>query len=294
MCCGWGRSAKLCGLMALGLCVCLLLGTSCINRGSGDIQPDPEADDDDAAGGDDDDTGGGGDDDTGDDDDTSGSVDPPVFLAGYDFTLVLLSNDISGEYSGDNWSWGGSLDQNEQAFLVRGYFDVPGLDSAVYMEVSGNFLGDTDGTSSESCLTGLGEDDDPNLPDQGIEFAWYGCQDGAPAPAIDRSGTYQVAYTTHGDNCNGWGGPGAVGTWSETWSFSGRRLIVARDGLTGYGIVSDDGNVFRFSTLEQESPGRSLKVIGDFTSPTGTTEARATGSCHTKKFSPGGVIDLDY
>jgi len=250
-----------------------------------------------------------------DDDDDFTFDDPPVFLASYDFSLVMLNNELTGDYSviqgemavsvsstaflaelvtsdGQEWDWGGTLDQNAQQFLVRGWFQPPGHDKEVFVEVSGNFLADADGTPSENSLTGIGQDDDPNFPDQGVEFAWYGAQLNASPAAIDRSGTHAVTVTVHSDNCSAWQGQTS---WSETWQFVGRKLIVSRSTYTGFGIVSDDGNVFRFTMLEQSVPGRSLKVVGDFTNPNNTTEARATGYCHENTSElGGGVLDLAY
>ena len=75
----------------------------------------------------------------------------------------------------------------------------------------------------------------------------------------------------------------------------GRLVVATRGAHTGYGIVSDDGQVFRMTWLESTSPGRSLKVVGDFTTPTGKEEAIATGYCSGNTSGlPGGVMDLDY
>ncbi len=286
-----------------------LIGVGACGPQRGD--DDTEEDDDDAV---DDDDSAVDDDDASDDDDFT-FEDPPVFLASYDFSLVFLENAIAGDYSavhgqmdvsvsttaflaemvttdGQEWAWGGTLDQNAQQFLVRGWMTPPSVGKEIYVEVTGNFLADVDGTPSESCLTGIGKDDDPNYPDQGIEFAWYGCQLDATAPAIDRSGSHPVTVTVHGDECGGWSG---TTSWTENWQFDGRRLLVTRNAYTGYGIVSDDGNIFRFTMLENANPGRTLKVVGDFTNPTGTTEARATGYCHNNPTDfAGAVIDLDY
>ena len=278
-------------LLALLLSLTVLM--SCTVRGG----EEPE-DDDDA---------------TGDDDDFT-FEDPPVFLASYDFTFVMLENEISGDYSaihgqmdvsvsataflaemsttdGEQWDLGGSLTNNAQSFQVRGWMTPPGVGKEIFVEVVGNFLADVDGTPSESCLTGLGADDDPNFADQGIEFVWYGCQLDAAAPAIDRAGSHNVTVTVNGDLCGAW----TSGSWVENWSFDGRKLTVTRNSYVGWGIVSDDGNIFRFTMLEQENPGRSLKVVGDFTDPAGTTEATAQGFCHD---NPGELIAaslfLDY
>ena len=290
------------GLPALGIGAC----------GPQRGDDDTEEDDDDAVNDDD----ASDDDSSVDDDDDFTFEDPPVFLASYDFSLVFLENALSGDYSavhgqmdvsvsataflaemvttdGLEWAWGGSLDQNAQQFLVRGWMTPPGVAEEIYVEVTGNFLADVGGEPSESCLTGIGKDDDPNYPDQGIEFAWYGCQLDAGPPAIDRSGSHAVTVTVHGDECGAWTGQSS---WTENWQFQGRRLLVTRNAYTGYGIVSDDGNIFRFTMLEVANPGRVLKVVGDFTNPTGTTEARATGYCHNNpsEFVAGGVLDLDY
>ena len=194
-----------------------------------------------------------GDDDTGDDDDST--ADPPVFLAAYDFSLVMLENKqtntssaIHGEMdvyvsttafearlatsAGVQWDWSGALVQNEQSFNVFGQFGLPGMDD-FYVRVQGNFMRNTDGTPSPSCLTGIGRDDDFNAGELGIQFAWYGCQVGAevPQPAAARATTYNVTVTTHGDNC---GGYWTTNAWSETWQFDGRKLVVSRGGYAGW------------------------------------------------------------
>jgi hypothetical protein len=292
-------------MLALGLLFGLMVLPSCTSdRRAGDDDDDASADDDDAA----------DDDDEASDDDDFTFEDPPVFLASYDFTFVMLENEISGDYSaihgqmdisvsataflaemnttdGDQWDFGGSLDQNAQSFQVRGWMTPPGVAKEVFIEVVGNFLADVDGTPSESCLTGLGSDDDPNLQDQGINFVWYGCQSDAAPSAIDRSGSHSVIVTVNGNDCGAW----TAGTWLENWSFEGRNLTVTRNAFVGYGIVSDDGQIFRFTMLEQANPGRALKVVGDFTNPAGTTEATAIGYCHNNPGElVGGSLFLDY
>ena len=141
-------------------------------------------------------------------------------------------------------------------------------------------------------MAGIGSNDDPNLVGVDVSFAWYGCQENAPPTAIDRSGSHPVTITVHGDNCGAW----TQTAWTENWQMQGRKLIVTRESYVGYGIISDDGQRFHFTMLESEtSPGRSLNVVGDFTNPNGTTEARALGYCTnntTKQI--GGVLDLDY
>ena len=293
--------------LLLALLLSLTALTSCTVRGGGDPEDDDDAtDDDDSSVANDDDT-------TGDDDDFT-FEDPPVFLASYDFTFVMLENAISGDYSaihgqmdvsvsataflaelsttdGEQWDLGGSLDSNAQSFHVRGWMTPPSVGKEIFVEVVGNFLGDVDGTPSESCLTGLGSDDDPNFSDQGIEFVWYGCQLDAAPPAIDRSGSHNVTVTVNGNDCGAW----TAGSWVENWSFEGRKLTVTRNLLVGWGIVSDDGQIFRFTMLEAANPGRSLKVVGDFTNPTGTTEATAIGYCHENPGDfAGGSLFLDY
>ncbi len=287
----------------------LFFGCDPRQRGPRGVDDDDVVDDDDSVvPADDDDSA------TADDDDDS--YVPPEFLATYDFTLVMLANEVSGQFAavhgqmdvstssnaflaeldtvdGEHWEWFGGLVANEQSFTVHGWMRPPGATDDVWMEVNGNFLADVGGEPSESCLTGIGEADDPNFPDLDVDFAWYGCQLAAPPPAIDRTGTHQVGVLVHGDNCGAWSG---TTSWTETWQFQGRRLTVSRGGHTGFGILSDDGNIFRFTMLEQENPGRSLKVVGDFTNPTGTTEARAEGFCHDNPdpLVAGGVLDLDY
>lgn len=248
------------------------------------------------------------------DDDTT--TDIPVFLARYDFRIVTYDNDINGEYptisgtmdvstssvefiaelstdGGATWSWGGPLEQNEQQFLVRGYMDVPGAAQPVYVEVNGNFQANKGGSASQTCLTGLGVDDDPNQPDLGVKFAWYACQQAAPAPAVDRARTWNVTVGTNADNC---GGSWSVGTWQETWSYVGRLLQVNRAGTIGWGIVSDDGIVFRYGVVEQQSnPGRALKVVGTFDPPVSNPiEGTAEGFCANSTSLIGGSLDMDY
>jgi len=289
------------GLAAFALPACL----------EGDDDDDTADDDDIAA---DDDDSGADDDDAGDDDDATN--DPPVFLNSFDFRLVQLRNDVTGDFqvidgemeiyvsstvfqanlttsAGDEWFWQGPLVVNEQRFEVTGEMALPGVDT-FWITIEGNFLGGADGEVSRTCLTGLGADNDTlNQAEIGIEFAWYGCQGDAAPAAVDRAGSYAVVATVHGDNC---GGPWtSAPNWTEQWTFDGRILVVTRGTSTGYGIVSDDGQVFRFTMLEEESPGRSLKIIGDFTAPTGQEEAIATGYCSANTtILPGGVLDLDY
>jgi hypothetical protein len=277
------------------------------------------SDDDDATANDDDvsandDDSGGDDDDAADDDDATN--DPPVFLNSFDFRLVQLENQVTGGFeliegqmdvyvsstvfraelttsNGQEWEWLGALVTNEESFNVAGEMEVSGA-APFFIRVEGNFLAGANQDPSRTCLTGIGRDDD--LLNGGVElgyqFAWYACETDAKPAAIDRTGSYSVTVTTHADNCNaGW-----AGTWTEQWQFDGRLLIVTRGGFTGYGIVSDDGQVFRFTMLEAQSPGRALKVIGDFTAPTGNEEAIATGYCTniTPGALLGGVLDLDY
>jgi hypothetical protein len=272
---------------------------------------DTEEDDDDATG--DDDDSAGDDDDTGDDDDSTN--DPPVFLDSFDFRLVQLENAVTGQFdliqgqmdiyvsdtvflaeltttAGDDWTWQGPLVLNESRFEVTGQMELPGVPE-FWITIEGNFLAGADRVASQNCLTGLGNDNETlNQGEIGIQFAWYGCQTDAPAAAVDRAGTYNVSVTTHADNCGGaWSTP----SWSENWAFDGRMLVVSRGSFTGYGIVSDDGQVFRYSMLETQLPGRSLKVVGDFTAPTGKEEAIATGYCSDNTTGIlGGVLDLDY
>ncbi len=280
----------------------------------------PAVDDDDSTIVDDDDSAGDDDDATGDDDDAT-NEDVPVFLASFDFSLIMLENVPTGIYDriegqmdvsvsttrflaemetsdGQTWSWDGNLEANEGAFHVRGYMVPPGGTDQTFMEIDGNFQPNSDGTVSQVCLVGTGVDDDPNYPDQGIRFIWYGCQLNAPAPAIDRSGPHSVTLTVQGDECGDW--LGQTG-WTETWSFVGRELVVTRPNpaggtFTGYGVLSDDGNVFHYTWLEQINPGRVLKVPGDFTNPTNTTESRANGFCHSDPTpnTVGAVIDIDF
>ena len=295
-----------CWMLFLVLLFGLATLTGCTVR-----DDDDTTEDDDDATGDDDDSG--DDDDAGDDDD--GTNDPPVFLDSFDFRLVQLENQVTGQYdliqgqmdifvsntvflaelttsTGQEWTWQGPLVLNESRFEVTGQMELPGVPE-FWITIEGNFLAGADRVASQNCLTGLGNDNETlNQGDIGIGFAWYGCQVDAPAAAIDRTGSYSVGVTTHGDNCAGaWTTTG----WQETWQFDGRLLVVSRGGFTGYGIVSDDGQVFRYSMLEQGSPGRTLKVIGDFTAPTGKEEAIATGYCSDNTSGlPGGVLDLDY
>ncbi len=292
-------------LIAYGFVFGLMLLLACTTGRRDDDDNDDVVDDDDAASDDDDDAS---------DDDDFTFEDPPVFLASYDFTFVFLKNEISGDFSaitgqmdisvsataflaemntteGEQWDFGGFLDRNAQSFHVRGWMTPPGVAEEVYIEVEGNFLADLDGTPSESCLTGLGADDDPNFLDQGINFVWYGCQENAAPSAIDRSGSYNVTVTVNGNECGAW----TSGSWVENWSFDGRSLTVTRNAFVGYGIVSDDGEIFRFTMLEQANPGRALKVVGDFTNPAGTTEATAIGYCHNNPGElVGGSLFLDY
>ena len=277
----------------------------------GDEDSLPTADDDDSSGDDDDSSG---------DDDDFTFEDEPEFLATYDFKLVMRRNDITGEYgsiegtmdvslsttdvlaelttdAGISWTWAGPVEDNASGFLVRGYMRTPGASKDTFVEVSGAFLVNADGTpsSEDNCVVGLGSDDDPNFSDQGVEFAWYGCRQDAGPPAQDRSGTYNLTAMVHSDTCsNAWGGAGFSGPWQETWQFDGRQLVVSRAGFTGYGVISDDGNVFQFTMVEEVNPGRSLVVVGDFTNPNGTTEARGLGYCHGSTTIPAAVIDMDY
>ena len=296
--------------LAVLLASLLLIVAGCVQeRGDDD---DTAADDDDSAGDDDDATG---------DDDDATNEDIPVFLASFDFNLIMLENEPTGIYDriegqmdvsvsttqflavlqtsvGDTWEWSGTLKANEGAFHVRGYMQAPGATEDTFMEVNGNFQPNADGTVSQVCLVGTGSDDDPNYPDQGIRFIWYGCQLNGPDPEIPRAGSYNVALTVQGDDCGAWLG---LTSWTETWSFVGRRLIVTRPNpaggvFTGYGVLSDDGNVFHYTWLEQINPGRVLKVPGDFTNPTNTTESRANGFCHSDPTpnTVGAVIDIDF
>ena len=268
--------------------------------------PEEPADDDDTTGDDDDSA-------VGDDDDSTN--DPPVFLNSYDFRLVQLENGQSSTFSyvrgqmdvyvsstvfraemttesGLEWEWLGPLVVNQESFEVTGEMEVPGVDP-FWVTVAGNFLADADQSPSRTCLTGIADDNElfNGGVDLGMQFAWYACEEGAGAPAIDRTGSYSITPTVHADNCGAW----SAGAWNETWAFDGRLLVVTRNSSTGYGIVSDDGNVFRYSMIESADPGVSLKVIGDFTSPTGQQEARATGYCvDNTSGGPGAVIDLDY
>ena len=292
-------------LLSLGLAA-----PGCATRADDDDTTEEEEGDDD----DDDDSSADDDDATGDDDDATN--DPPVFLNSFDFRLVQLENAVTGDYqvidgqmdiyvsstvfqaflstsNGDEWEWQGPLVVNEERFEVTGEMALPGVDT-FWITIEGNFLGGADGEVSRTCLTGIGEDNETlNQGEIGIQFAWYGCQVDAEAAAVDRTGSYAVNVTVHGDNCNSaWS---SAATWTEQWQFDGRILVATRGPYTGYGIVSDDGQVFRMTWLEQESPGRSLKVVGDFTSPTGQEEAIATGYCSGNTSGlPGGVMDLDY
>lgn len=291
--------------------LCMAFGPGCNPRNN----DDPIADDDDDIGADDDDDSGADDDDAGDDDD--GTNDPPVFLNSFDFRLVQLENQVTGDFeviqgqmdvyvsstvfraelttsNGQTWEWLGALIVNEESFNVAGEMEVAGADS-FFIRVAGNFLAGADQEPSRTCLTGIGDDD--NLLNGGVDlgyrFAWYACEADADPAAIDRTGSYPVTVTAHADNCSGaWSG----GSWTEQWQFDGRLLVVTRGGFTGHGIVSDDGQVFRFTMFEASSPGRALKVVGDFTSPTGEEEAIATGYCSDIAMGAllGGVLDLDY
>lgn len=280
---------------------------ACTQRRPDDDDETPTPDEDPTPG-DDDDSAVVGDDDTG--------TDIPVFLARYDFRLVTYDNDISGEYQtiagtmdvstsstefitelspdgGGSWSWSGPLEQNEQQFLVRGYMDVAGSTNPVFVEVNGNFQPNKGGSASQTCLTGLGVDDDPNQPDLGVKFAWYACQQTAPPPAIDRARAWAVTVGVNADNC---GGSWSAGAWNETWSYVGRLLRVDRGGYTGWGIVSDDGMVFRYGVVEQGSnPGRALKVVGTFDPPVSNPiEGTAEGFCANSTSIIGGSLDMDY
>jgi len=299
-------------------CFLLLLAILSIAAAPGcntrDNDDDDATEDDDDATADDDDSGA-DDDDAGDDDD--GTNDPPVFLNSFDFRLVQLENKVTGAFEviqgqmdvyvsstvfraeltttdGKQWEWLGALVVNEESFNVAGEMEVADADP-FFVRVAGNFLAGADQEPSRTCLTGIGDDD--NLlnggVDLGYQFAWYACETDAGPAAIDRTGSYPVAVTAHADNCGGaWSG----GSWTEQWQFDGRLLVVTREGFTGHGIVSDDGQVFRFSMFEATNPGRALKVVGDFTSPTGKEEAIATGYCSDIAAGAllGGVLDLDY
>ena len=264
---------------------------------------------------DDDDTAEDDDDDATSDDDDSTFNDPPVFLAAYDFAMVVFLNTPNGVYEiiegqmdvsvsttrflaelvtdgGQTYEWQGTLDSNQNAFSVFGNFRPPGADTDTFFDIDGNFQGDAAGNPSQVCLTGTGEDDDPNFPDQGIRFVWYGCQLDAPPPANPPSPTYSVTSTINADLCGSW----TAGTWNQTWALDGRLLRVTQFGFDGVGVVSDDGNVFRYTILENNNPGRALKVVGNF-GGAGDTEATANGYCHGSKALLGGhsaVIDLDY
>ena len=285
-----------------------LLLPGCVTRDDDDTTEDDDdstLDDDDSAA-DDDDV-------TGDDDDST--ADPPVFLNSYDFRLVQLENQVTGQFdvvagqmdiyvsqtvfqaalttsTGAEWTWQGPLVVNEQRFDVTGQMELPGVPS-FWITIEGNFLRGVNRVPSTSCLTGIGRDNETlNQAELGLEFAWYGCAVDAPPAAIDRTGSYTVGVIANADNC---GGNWSIGSWTESWQFNQRLLVVGRGAATGYGIVSDDGQVFRFSMLEAANPGRSLKVIGDFTAPTGQEEAVATGYCANNTSGIlGGVLDLDY
>jgi hypothetical protein len=201
---------------------------------------DDAVDDDDAA--DDDDSASGDDDDTAGDDDTV--EDPPQLLASYAFVLVMFRNDPHNVFeavegvmnvsvsttrfiaelqtdAGQQWEWQGVLENNETAFNVFGLFRPPGATEDTYARVRGNFLGDANQNPSQVCLTGLGEDSDPNYPDQGIEFAWYGCQIGAGEPADSPAGAHAVTLDIAGDQCGEWlGQTGWTENWSETTASS--------------------------------------------------------------------------
>jgi len=248
---------------------------------------------------DDDDSGVVDDDDAVDDDDFEWEGDP-VLLASYDFTLVITKNELSGQFAaihgdmdvsvtetqllaelrtddGEAWDWFGSL-RNTASFDVNGSFTPPGAPSTI-INVAGNFLADAgrvDG--SNSCLTGLGKDDDPNLgTEEGlfVQFTWYACRQDATPSLIDRTGPHSPTAAVVWDYCSGiWN------NWpSETWTLEGRNLrITNARGDRGWGVISDDGRLFRYTILESEDPGRSVKVIGDFQSPT-ENQAQANGYC---------------
>jgi hypothetical protein len=285
-----------------------LMLPACRGTSSGDDDSTEVADDDSTSTGDDDSSA------TGDDD--TQWEEPPQFLARYDFRLVTLKNEQGGQFEsvsgtmdvsvsttqflaelvttgGQDWSWFGSLESNEQAFHVAGWYRPPGGAMDLWTEVDGNFQGSKGGGQSQNCLTGIGADDDPNYPDAGVKFAWYACQQAAPLPTINRAQTWSVTVTTGADNC---GGNWPTTTWSETWSYNpGRILQVTRGGYTGYGVVSDDGMLFRYSMLEAMNPGRSLKVTGTFNPPlSNPVEGTGEGFCANPSGLIGAVMDMDY
>ena len=286
-----------------------LLVLGCRGTSTGDDDDSTEEADDDTTAAPDDDSGSSGDDDT-------FWEEPPQFLARYDFRLVTLKNEQSGIYEaptgtmdvsvsstqflaemetagGQSWSWGGTLESNQLAFHVNGWYRPPGGAMDLWVQVDGNFQTSKGGGQSQTCLTGIGVDDDPNYPDSGVKFAWYACQQTATLPAINRAQTWSVAVATGQDNC---GGFWPTTTWSETWAFNpGRILQVTRGSYTGYGVVSDDGMLFRYSMLEATDPGRSLKVTGTFNPPASNPiEGTAEGFCAAPTGISGAVLDMDY
>jgi hypothetical protein len=295
-----GTGEFLIGLLVLGL------ATGCDDRrGRGEQTPEEDDDDDSSAAV-------GDDDDAVDDDDFEWEGDP-VLLATYDFTLVIVKNELSNQFAAIHgqmdvsvtdtqflaemrtadreWDWFGSL-LNTTSFDVHGAFLPPGADETI-VRVRGNFqenAGQVDG--SNSCLTGIGKDDDPNLgtvEGRYIEFTWYACRQDASPAARDRTGSYTpIVSTVHWDACNAWA------SWpSETWSFVGRNLVVTTQrGDTGWGVISDDGQLFRYTILESENPGRSIKVIGDFESTT-QSQANGHGYCGDGAMAPDARINLD-
>ncbi len=214
---------------------------------------DTTEDDDDVTG--DDDDSAPDDDDTGDDDDSTN--DPPIFLDSFDFRLVQLQNAVTGQFdviqgqmdiyvsntvflaeltttAGEEWTWQGPLVLNESRFEVTGQMVLPGVPE-FWITIEGNFLAGVDRVPSQNCLTGIGADNETlNQGEVGIQFAWYGCQIDAPTAAIDRTGTYNVAVTSHQDLCGG-GWPSS--SWQESWTFEGRSLVVTRGSYVGYGGV---------------------------------------------------------
>jgi len=278
-------------LLVLGAVLTWVVGCVDRRRRPAEEEETPEDDDDDS--------GVGGDDDAGDDDDFEWEGDP-VLLASYDFTLVMTKNALSGQFAaihgtmdvsvtetqflaelvtddGTQWDWFGSL-LNTTSFDVYGDFAPPGADPTI-VNVAGNFLADAgqvDG--SNSCLTGLGKDDDPNLGNEEgryVQFTWYACRQDAGPSAVDRSGPHSPTAVTVWDFCGGiWA------SWpNETWSLQGRNLHVSNArGDQGWGVISDDGRLFRYTILQAENPGRSVKVIGDFQSTT-QNQALAHGYC---------------
>ena len=262
-----------------------------------------------------------GDDDSADDDDFADDDDDdfewegdPVLLASYDFTLVIVKNELSGQFAaihgdmdvsvtetqflaelrtddGVSWDWFGSL-LNTTSFDVNGVFVPPGAPETI-VNVSGNFLADAgqvDG--SNSCLTGVGKDDDPNLGTQEgrfVEFTWYACRKDAKGAATDHSGSHLAQATTVWDACGG--------VWSqwpgETWSFEGRSLRITNDrGDQGWGVISDDARLFRYTILHSENPGRSVKVLGDFQSTT-ENQALGHGYCGDGVMAPDTRLNLN-